>query len=304
MDSGHHPGRDEEGRRAAGSAALLVVLLAVSVQIGSALAVNVISSVGVVGAAWLRTAFAALILLAGVLALRRSALRLPPRGERLAFVGLVLALLGMNLSFYGAISRAPVGIVVAIEFLGPLAVAVMGMRRRVDWVWIGLAGAGVALLAGPTSSVSGLGVALALFAGACWAAYLIFAKRAVTGLDPLTVTLLMTAGSALLLTPLLLVSGMHIAGHRSAVLLGIVVAVLSSALPFLLELIALRRVRAATYGVLLSIEPALAALAGFVVLGQRLNALEIVAIGAVMAAAAGASWTSGPAGPGVDVPMA
>ena len=304
MDSGHHPGQDEEGRRAAGSAALLVVLLAVSVQIGSALAVNVISSVGVVGAAWLRTAFAALILLAGVLALRRRALRLPPRGERLAFVGLVLALLGMNLSFYGAISRAPVGIVVAIEFLGPLAVAVMGMRRRVDWVWIGLAGAGVALLAGPTSSVSGLGVALALFAGACWAAYLIFAKRAVTGLDPLTVTLLMTAGSALLLTPLLLVSGMHIAGHRSAVLLGIVVAVLSSALPFLLELIALRRVRAATYGVLLSIEPALAALAGFVVLGQRLNALEIVAIGAVMAAAAGASWTSGPAGPGVDVPMA
>jgi inner membrane transporter RhtA len=303
MDSGHHPGGDEEGRRAAGSAALLVVLLAVSVQIGSALAVNVISSVGVVGAAWLRTAFAALILLAGVLALRRRALRLPPRGERLAFVGLVLALLGMNLSFYGAISRAPVGIVVAIEFLGPLAVAVMGMRRRVDWVWIGLAGAGVALLAGPTSSVSGLGVALALFAGACWAAYLIFAKRAVTGLDPLTVTLLMTAGSALLLTPLLLVSGMHIAGHRSAILLGIVVAVLSSALPFLLELIALRRVRAATYGVLLSIEPALAALAGFVVLGQRLNALEIVAIGAVMAAAAGASWTSGPAGPGVDVPM-
>jgi len=281
-----------------------VVLLAASVQIGSALAVHVIRSVGVVEAAWLRTAFAALFLLAGVVALRRRALRLPPRGERLAFAGLVLALLGMNLSFYGAISRAPVGVVVAIEFLGPLAVAVMGMRRRVDWVWIGLAGAGVALLAGPSSSVSGLGVALALFAGACWAAYLILAKRAVTSLDPLTVTLLMTAGSALLLTPLLLASGVHIAGYGSAIALAIVVAITSSALPFVLELIALRRVRAATYGVLLSIEPALAALAGFLVLGQRLSPVEIVAIGAVMVAAAGASWTSGPGGPGVDVPPA
>ena len=304
MDSNHLPGQDEEGRGAAGSAALLVVLLGASVQIGSALAVNVIRSVGVVEAAWLRTAFAALFLLAGVLVLRRRALRLPPRGDRLAFVGLVLALLGMNLSFYGAIDHAPVGVAVAIEFLGPLAVAVMGMRRRVDWVWIGLAGTGVALLAGSTSSVSGLGVALALFAGACWAAYLILAKRAVTGLDPLTVTLLMTTGSALLLTPLLLVGGVHVVGHRDAVLLGIVVAVLSSALPFLLELIALRRVRAATYGVLLSIEPALAALAAFVVLGQRLSTVEIAAIVAVMAAAAGASWTSGPAGPGVDVPVA
>lgn len=277
MDSRRHPPQgDPEGRRAAGSAALLVVLLAVSIQTGSALAVHVIRSVGVVEATWLRTVFAALFLTVTLAVVRRRSLRLPARGHRLAFAGLVLALLAMNLAFYGAISRAPVGVVVAV----------------------------VALLAGPTSSVSGLGLVLALFAGSCWAVYLVLAKRAVTGLDPLTVTTLMMTGSALLLTPLLVASGVRITGHGSAIALAVVIAVVSSALPYLLELIALRRVRAATYGVLLSIEPAIAALAGFVVLGQRLSPVETVAIIAVMAAAAGASWTSGPAGPGVDVPAA
>lgn len=190
----------------------------------------------------------------------------------------------------------------AVEFLGPLGVAVAGMRRRVDWVWIGLAGVGVALLAGPTSSVSGLGLVLAFVAAACWGAYLVLAKRAVTGLDPLAVATLMMAGSAILLTPLFVVSGVHIVGYGSAIALGAVVAVLSSALPFLLELVALRRVRAATYGVLLSLEPAVAAVAAFVVLGQRLSLVETAAIGAVMAAAAGASWTGSPEGPGVDLP--
>ncbi len=293
---------DPKGRRAAGSAALLVVLIAILVQTGSALAVHVIRSVGVVEATWLRTAFAAVFLVLAQVVLRRGLPSLPPRGQRLTVVGLTFAVLAMNLAFYGAISRAPVGVVVAIEFLGPLGVAVAGMRRRVDWVWIGLAGVGVALLAGPTSSVSGLGLVLALVAAACWGAYLVLAKRAVTGLDPLAVATLMMAGSAILLTPLFVVSGMHIVGYGSAIALGAVVAVLSSALPFLLELVALRRVRAATYGVLLSLEPAVAAVAAFVVLGQRLSLVEIAAIAAVMAAAAGASWTGSPEGPGVDLP--
>jgi len=286
-------------RRGAGTAALLVVVIALSMQVGSAVAVRVIGSVGIVEALWLRTAIAALVLAA----LRPRSLRLPPRGKRLPVAGLTVALLAMNLSFYGAISHAPVGLVVAVEFLGPLAVAVLGTRRPVDVVWILLAGAGVALLAGPSSSVSGLGLGLSLAAAAGWAAYLLLAKRAVRDMDPLPVTTLMLAGSAALLTPALFVSGVQVAGHVSAVALGALVAVLSSAFPYFLELVALRLVRASTYGVLLSIEPAAAALAGFLILSQRLSSLEIGAMAAVMVAAAGASWTSG-AGRELEVPTA
>jgi len=293
------PDTRSAARRSAAFSAMLVVVIAVSIQTGSALAVTVIESVGIIEALWLRTAFAALILIA----IRPRGLRLPARGHRLPLVALSVALLGMNLSFYGAISRAPVGIVVAIEFIGPLAVAVLGTRRRIDWLWIVLAGAGVVVLAGPSGAATGLGLLLALVAGACWGFYLLLAKRSVTGLDPLSVTALMLLGSTAVLTPLLAVGGVRVSGHWDAIALGVVIAVVSSAFPYFVELVALRRVRAATYGVLLSIEPAVAALAAFVVLGQRVSLLEGAAMAAVMAAAAGASWTSGGAGEaGVDLP--
>ena len=209
----------------------------------------------------------------------------------------------MNLSFYGAISRVPVGIVVAIEFVGPLGVAVIGTRRRLDWLWIALAGAGVVVLAGPSGSATGIGLLLALSAGVCWGVYLLLAKHAVTGMDPLSVTALMMVGATVLATPLLAIDGVKLAGHWDAVALGIVIAVVSSAFPYWLEMVAIRRVRAATYGVLLSIEPAIAALAALVVLGQRISPLEAAAMAAVMAAAAGASWTSGGAAEaGVELP--
>jgi inner membrane transporter RhtA len=270
-----------------------------SIQTGSALAVRVIDSVGVFEALWLRTAFAALILLV----VRPSALRrLPPRGHRLPLLALAVALFVMNLSFYGAISRVPVGIVVAIEFVGPLAVAVLGTRRGLDWLWIVLAGVGVVVLAGPSGSVTLTGLLLALSAGTCWGLYLLLAKHAVTGMDPLSVTALMMVGATVLATPLMLAGGVKVAGHGEAVLLGMVIAVASSAFPYWLEMVAIRRVRAATYGVLLSIEPAVAALAALVVLGQRITPLEAAAMAAVMAAAAGASWTSGGASEqGVDL---
>ena len=273
-------------------------------QTGSALAVKIVESVGVVEAAWLRNALAALFVAGFMVVRRRGSLRLPPRGNRLALGGLTLSILAMNLGFYGAIQYAPVGVVVAIEFLGPLAVAVAGRRRRADWLWIALAGAGVVLLAGPTSSVDPLGLLLALVSAFFFAAYLVLAKRVVTRLAPLTVVTLCLSGAALLLTPLVAVGGLNIAGNGRVIALAVVVALLSTALPFLLELTALRRVKAATYGVLLSIDPAMAGLAGFVVLGQRLSHSEIVAIGAVTIAAAGAAWTSGAVGRGVDVPVA
>ena len=288
------------GRRDAAFAAALVVVLTLSIQTGSALAVKVIDSVGVFEALWLRTAFAALILVI----VRPSALRrLPPKGHRLPLAALALTLFLMNLSFYGAISRVPVGIVVAIEFVGPLGVAVLGTRRKLDWLWIVLAGAGVVVLAGPSGAATGIGLLLALSAGVCWGAYLLLAKRAVTGMDPLSVTALMMLGATVLATPLLLIGGVKVAGHGEAILIGLIIAVASSAFPYWLEMVAIRRVRAATYGVLLSVEPAVAALAALVVLGQRISPLEAAAMAAVMAAAAGASWTSGGAAEaGVDLP--
>jgi len=276
------------GRRTAGSAALLVVVIALSMQTGSALAARLIESAGVVEALWLRTAIAAAILAA----LRPRSLRVPAAGDRLPLAALTLTLLLMNLSFYAAISRVPIGIAVAVEFTGPLAVAVIGSRRLVDFIWIVLAGMGVLLLAGPSSSVDPVGLALALCAAACWGAFLLLAKRAVKHMDPLPVTTLMLAGSAVLLTPLLAVSGVATDDLGATLAMGVAIAVLSSALPYVLELFALSRVRAATYGVLLSIEPAVAALTGFLILGQSLTAPEVTAMVAIMVAAAGASWTS------------
>ena len=274
-----------------------MIAVAFCFQSGSALATRVISSVGIVDALWLRTAIAAVILVA----LRPRSLRLPAKGHRRPIVLLTLSLLGMNLSFYGAISHAPLGIVVAIEFLGPLAVAVIGLRRKLDFLWVGLALAGVVVLAGPTSSVSALGLGLSLVAACSWGAFLVLAKRAVTSMPPLQVTTLMLAGSSVLLTPALAAWGPRMVHHPSAVALGAAVAVLSSALPYFVELIALRLVSAATYGVLLSLEPAVAALMGFVIAGQSLALMELAAIAAVMIAAAGASWTRRPRPTGQEV---
>ena len=266
-------------------APLLVVVIAFSTQSGSALATKVIGAVGVVDANWLRTTSAALMLIA----VRPRSLRLPPRGQRRTVGLLALALLCMNLSFYGAISMAPLGIVVAIEFSGPLVVAVLGSRRPLDFVWIALAAAGIAVLVGPSGSIGPGGLALALSAGLFWGLYLVLARRALGSLEPLQVTTLMFTGSALVLTPVALLFAPRLVHHPSAVALGAVVGLVSSAAPYFLELLALRLVRAATYSVLLSLEPAIAALPGFLFVGQTLSGLDVAAIATVMIAAAGAT---------------
>jgi inner membrane transporter RhtA len=282
-------------RRGSAIAVLLVVVVGVVMQAGSALAVLVIDSVGVFEALWLRTLLAAVILVA----VRPRWVRLPSKGDRLVVLALTLSLVGMNLSFYEAISRAPVGIVVAVEFLGPLGVAVAGSRRWLDLLWVALAGAGVALLARPSGSVGLAGLLFALTAAACWAAFIVLAKRTVQRVEPLRATTLMLVGASIIVTPVWLWTGVRFTGQGRAILLGLAVAVLSSALPYFLELVAIRRVRASTYSVLLSIEPAIAALMGFTILSQALAHREIGAIAAIVAAAAGASWTSGSeSGPG------
>ena len=258
-------------------------------QAGSAVAVLVIDAVGVVEALWLRTALAALILAVA----RPRLVRLPAKGARLPLAALTLSLLAMNFSFYEAISRAPIGIVVAVEFLGPLGVAVAGSRRLLDGLWVLLAAVGIALLAQPGGTVSVGGLLFALLAAVFWAVFILSAKKAVGRVGSLQATVLMLVGSALIITPIFLATGVKVAGYGRALLLGLAVAFLSSALPYALELAAIKRVRPSTYGVLLSIEPAIAALWGYVILSQRLALRELFGVVAIVVAAAGAAWTSG-----------
>lgn len=280
------------GFRSSLTAPVLVITVAFSFQSGSALATHLISSVGVVEALWFRTAIAAAILVL----VRPRSLRLPRPGHRLPVLLLTLSLFAMNLVFYAAISHAPLGVVVAIEFLGPLTVAMLGSRRPLDFVWIAFAAAGVVLLAGPTSSVSALGLGLSLCAACCWGTFILLAKRAVTHAEPLGLTTLMLVGSALLLSPVLVATGVRSFDRPTVLAQGVTVALLSSALPYLVELFIIRMLRSSTYGVLLSLEPAVAAVTGFFIASQKLSAFEIVAIVAVMIAAAGASWTGGDTG--------
>jgi inner membrane transporter RhtA len=279
------PGAARAVSRPAVAAPLLVIVVAFSFNMGSAIATHVIARVGVVETLWLRTAIGAAILVG----LRPRSLRLPGRGQRWPIAALAVSLFAMNFSFYEAIAHAPLGIVVSIEFLGPLSVAVSGSRRPLDFLWIVLAAAGVITLAGPTGSIGVKGLLFALSAGFWWAIYLLMGKRAVSAVDPIRTTVLMLVGSAILISPLMAATGFSAGGSPAVMGMGVAVAVLSSAFPYFIELVALRLVRASVYGVLLSLEPGVAALCGFLVASQKLSGLEIVAIGAVVVAAAGAS---------------
>ena len=211
----------------------------------------------------------------------------------------------MNLSFYGAISRIPVGIVVAIEFVGPLGVAVLGTRRKLDWLWIVLAVAGdVVILAGPSGSATGLGAAPGPLGGRLLGAVPAARQACRDRHGPALGHGAHDAQSdPCLRRRFSSIGGVKVAGHGDAYLCSAWSSPWSRRRSRTwLEMVAIRRVRAATYGVLLSVEPAVAALAALVVLGQRITPLEAAAMAAVMAAAAGASWTSGGAPEqGVDI---
>ncbi|HEY7633677.1 MAG TPA: EamA family transporter [Thermoleophilaceae bacterium] len=262
---------------------LLIIGIA-SVQIGAAFATKLFDHLGPAGTVLLRVFFAALVLWA--------IWRPKPREHsgndlRLAAVfGLSLAF--MNLCFYEALDRIHLGIAVTLEFVGPLAVALAGSRTRLDVLWAGLAAAGVVLLGG-FGSPDVVGMIFALAAGALWGAYILLNARVgrafsdgsglaigmALGVLPLIPFGIADAGSELLKPELL------------AVAFG--VALLSSVVPYSLELEALRRLRAQVFGVLMSIEPAMAALAGFIVIGQDLSAVDVAAILLVVAASAGAT---------------
>jgi inner membrane transporter RhtA len=262
----------------------LVITGIASVQIGAAFAVKLFDDLGPSGTVLLRVAFAALILLAiwrpNWRAYSGSELRLA------AIFGLTLAF--MNLSFYEALNHIHLGVAVTIEFIGPLAVVLAGTRTKLDLLWAVFAATGVALLGG-VSGANATGVFFAALAGAFWATYILVnarAGRVFPGGDGLAIAMTIAviplipfgigdAGSNLLEPRLLAV--------------GLAVAVLSSVIPYSVEVEALRRLKPSVFGVLMSLEPAMAALAGFIVLSQDLSALDVVAMGLVITASIGAT---------------
>jgi inner membrane transporter RhtA len=265
-------------------APLLVLGAIVSVQFGGAMAATLIPLVGVFGSVALRLTIAASILLV--------ALRPRLRGRTTAdwvvvtAFGTVLAM--MNLFFYGALARIPIGVAVTIEFIGPLLLATVLSHRRKDLLAVAGAGAGVVLISGitstPWSEIDLAGLGLALGAGASWAAYIVFSGR--TGarfaqLDGLAVAMTV---AAVLVAPLGVITAGSALWTPDALWRGATIATLSSVLPYSLELIALRRLAAHVFGILLSLEPAVAALAGLFVLGQQLSPPQLLGMACVIAA--------------------
>ncbi|MEV6763582.1 EamA family transporter [Streptomyces sp. NPDC051105] len=266
----------------------LVLAGGISVQFGGALAVTLMPRAGALGVVTLRLLAAAVVLLV----VCRPRLRGHSRTDWGTVIVFGAAMGAMNGLFYEAVDRIPLGPAVTLEVLGPLALSVLASRRAVNAVWAGLALAGVFLLGGGGfSDLDPTGVAFALGAGAMWAAYIIFSARTGRRFPQADGLALAMAVAALLFLPL----GIAEAGSRlldpTTVALGSSVAVLSSVLPYTLELLALRRLPAHTFAVLMSLEPAIAATAGFLILDQALTATQAAAIALVIAASIGAVRT-------------
>jgi len=275
-----------------------VLLAVLSVQGGAAIAKGLFPVLGATGTVSLRVILSALMLLA---AFRPRLARFTAAQWRAVIpYGVVLGV--MNLVFYQAIARIPLGLGVTLEFIGPLGVAVAGSRRALDVVWVVLAAAGIALIA-PWSGggADPLGVALALAAGACWAAYILLGghvSRVVPGGAAVAVGMAIAAVTVL---PVAVASGDL--GRLTPRLLaaGVGVALLSSAVPYTLEMSALKALPARTFGILMSLEPAVAALTGLVFLAEILTGAQWLAVVLVIAASAGAALTAHPGTPTAEV---
>jgi inner membrane transporter RhtA len=265
---------------------VLVLIAVSSVQFGAALAKSLFDEVGPGGTVFLRVLFAALVLVA----VWRPAVGGRSRLDWRLIVAFGLCLGAMNLAFYEALERIPLGIAVTLEFVGPLGVAIAGSRRPLDLAWVVLAGAGIVLLSDfGSADLDGLGVALALVAGGLWAAYILLSAQVGRAFPGGSALALAMVAAAAMLAPV----GVAEAGGDLLVpgvlAVGAAVAILSSAIPYTLEMEALRRMRAGVFGVMMSTEPAVAALAGFIVLDEGLATRELVAILLVVAASAGAA---------------
>jgi inner membrane transporter RhtA len=266
---------------------LLVLASIASVQFGAAFAKTLFDEIGAGGAVFVRTLVAALVL---ALIWRPRLVGHDRRDLALALVfGLVLA--AMNFCFYSSLERIPLGIAVTFEFVGPLGVAVFGSRRPLDLLWVVLAATGILLLSdlGSGGGLDRLGVALALLAGMFWAAYILLSARMGQAFPGGAGLALAMVVAAVPLAPVGIADGGSELLVPEVLLSGVAVGLLGSAIPYALELEALRTMPVGVFGVLMSLEPAVAALAGFLVLDEGLVTRELVAIALVVAASAGAA---------------
>jgi inner membrane transporter RhtA len=279
---------DAGGRSfAAGVPPTALVLVGIaSVQFGSAIARTLFDDVGPGGTVMMRIVFAAVLLAL----IWRPSLRGHERGDLWLAGAFGLTLAAMNFSFYESIDRIPLGAAVTCEFVGPLGVAVFGSRRPRDLLWVALAAGGILLLATPSGSgLNAPGVILALVAGGWWAAYILLSARTGRAFPGGTgLSLAMIVASVLILPVGLVDGGTHLL-RPEVLAAGLAVAVLSSLIPYSLEFEALRRMPAHIFGVLMSLEPAAAAIAGLVVLDQVLKANEWAGMALVIVASAGAT---------------
>lgn len=276
---------DAAPRRAPVGAVGLVALGLVTQEIGASFAVLLFPAVGAVGMVALRLAFSSILLLV----IARPSLRGRNRDDWLTVVGFGLVLAAMNVFFYLALERLPLGTTVTIEVLGPLVLSVVTSRRASSWLWAVLAMVGVVLLGrGASGSPDLVGIGFAAAAGAMWALYILLSAR--TGrnfakLDGLAIA--MTIG-AIVVVPIGIVSAGAPIFRPGVLGLGAAVAVLSTAIPYTFELLALRRLPASTFAILMSLGPAIASLIGFLVLHQVLTPIELAGVALVVIASMGA----------------
>ncbi|WP_306566929.1 EamA family transporter [Flavobacterium lindanitolerans] len=266
-----------------------VLLAIISVQSGAAIAKTLFPSIGAAGTASLRIGISALILMA----VYRPKLTKLTKEQWKFVIPYGLCLGAMNLVFYFAIERIPIGLVVTLEFIGPLMVAVLGSKRAVDFLWVLLAAAGIVLIAPwTTNGVDILGAALATLAGAFWAAYIVLGGKISQKMDGNEAVATGMLLAACLVVPFGIFDG-GLEGLTPKFLgMGIALALLSSAIPFTLEMKALGRLPARTFSILMSLEPAAAAICAFIFLQEYLSFNEILAVVFVVAASAGSTITS------------
>ena len=270
-------------------APVLVIGAITSTQVGAALAKGLIQELGPIGTVFLRIGLAAVVLLM----IQRPQLKGYTRANYFLLMLFGLGLGAMNLCFYAAIERIPLGIAVTLEFIGPLGVATANSKRLLDRLWILLAAAGIVLLAPVEgSTLDPLGVVLALVAGGFWGAYILLSARVgrvFAKEGGLTLAASAMATAAVVLLPMGVLSAGMTLLNLKVLAVGLGVAMLSSAVPYSLELEALRKLPIGVFGVLMSLEPAIATLVGLILLGEKLEARAIIAVLLVTIAAVGSS---------------
>ncbi len=266
----------------------LVVAGIFSVQFGAAIAKHLFPIVPPTAMVWLRLATSTVVFVI----VARPRFRGRSRNDWLVALAFGVSLVTMNWAIYQSFARIPLGVAVTIEFLGPLTVAVIGSRRLLDLIWVLLAGAGVALLGLSPGSLNVAGVLFALLAGLGWACYIVMSAqtgRRWPGLQGLTVASMV--GAVVLTAPAILAAGSRLL-QPEVLLLGLAIGLLSSVIPYSLELNALRRIPPRVFGILMSLEPAAAALAAMILLREFLSWSQWLALVCVVSASVGATRTN------------